>query len=235
MGVLTSPPDWIGLYRSGITGAGVAAACKVDDILEVLNVLADAKRRDPSLEDEHAANRGQAIEARENTARQRTLSPTWRRRIDELTAYVEDYGRMPRQTGGDEAETSLGRWLHAQRAKVAKGLLEPRQRAALDAVGVWDSGTRAQREEARFPGRLRAVIDFRTRHRRLPSYRNRASELESSLGTWLHTLRQAESGGRLPAPSAHEAGPRPVRPGLEPLIGRVRVPAPVRDTLRLSF
>lgn len=194
----TGPDEWIRLYRGGLTGAGVAAACKVDDVLEVLTVLADAKREDPALEDEHAASRSHAVEAQEALARQRALSPVWRRRIAELTAFVAKHGRMPRQKGGDEAETSIGRWLHSQRSKVAKGILEPRQRAALDAIGPWDSHFRVSREEAQFPDRLQAVVDFRARHRRLPSYRNRASAQESAMGTWLHTLRQAAAGGRLP-------------------------------------
>lgn len=49
--------EWIRLYRSGLTGAAVALACDVDDILDVLNALAAAKRGDPSLEAEHEANR----------------------------------------------------------------------------------------------------------------------------------------------------------------------------------
>lgn len=190
--------EWISLYRSGITGAGVALASGAPDVLEVLTVLAAAKREDPGLEAEHAANRCHAVALQESIDRQRTLSPVWRRRIEELTAFFAEHGRMPRQRGGDEAETSIGRWLHSQRSKVAKGILQPRERAALDAIGPWDSRFRETREEAQFPARLQAVIGFRARHRRLPSYRSRTSEHESALGTWLHTLRQAAAGGRLP-------------------------------------
>lgn len=189
--------EWIRLYRTGITGAGVAQACKVPDVLEVLNALAAAKRDDPALEAEHTANRCHAVARQESITLQRALSPAWRRRIAELTAFVAEHGRMPRQKGGDDAETSIGRWLHAQRGKVAKGILRPQERAALDAVGPWDSRLREIREEARFPARLQAVIDFKARYRRLPSYRNWVSEDESAMGVWLHTLRQAAAGGRL--------------------------------------
>lgn len=53
---------------------------------------------------------------------------------------------MPRQVGGDAVETSLGRWLHSQRGKIDKGTLTTGQRAALDAIGVWDSDRRERRE-----------------------------------------------------------------------------------------
>lgn len=194
------PDDWVRLYRSGISGAGVALACDVDNILDVLNALAGAKRHDPSLEGEHAANLllRRTFEVPDYVAAQRGFSPAWRRRITELTAYVADHGRMPRQGGGDEAETSLGRWLHAQRLKVTKGTLESRHRAALDAVGAWDSADRKRRDETKFPVRLKDLADFQERHRRLPSFRNRADEHESTLGLWLHTQRQDDAGGRLP-------------------------------------
>lgn len=190
--------EWIRLYRSGITGAGVAQSCKVQDVLEVLKALTEAKRGDPALEAEHATNRCHAVARQKSITLERALSPAWRRRIAELTAFVAEHGRMPRQRGGDDAETSIGRWLHSQRSKVAKGILRPQERAALDAVGPWDSRLREIREEARFPGRLQAVIDFKARYRRLPSYRNWVSEDESAMGVWLHTLRQAAAGGRLP-------------------------------------
>lgn len=192
------PAEWIRLYRSGITGAGVAMTCDVDNILDVLTVLAAARRDDPSVDLAHAANRGLALDAEESAARQLTLTPGWRRRIAELTDFVAAHGRMPRQKGGDEEETSLGRWLHAQRAKSSKGILEPRQRGVLDAIGAWDSHRRERQEQVQLPARLQALVDFRRSHRRLPSYRNRASEHESALGMWLHTLRQADDGGRLP-------------------------------------
>lgn len=198
MGAVDQPPEWIRLYRSGMTGAGVARACEVADILEVLNVLATARQDDPSVEAAHAANRARAIEAEESAARHLALTPTWRRRIAELTAFTAAHGRMPRQKGGDPEETSLGRWLHGQRAKVSKGILDPRKRAALDTVGPWDSDRRERLEQERLPARLQALVDFRRSHRRMPSYRNQASEHESALGMWLHTLRQADVGGRLP-------------------------------------
>lgn len=192
------PSEWIRLYRSGVTAAGVAVACEVENILDVLTVLAAVRCDDPSVAADHTANRGRALDAEESAARQLMLTPGWRRRIAELTAFVAAHGRMPRQKGGDDEETSLGRWLHAQRAKSSKGILGPRQRAALDAVGAWDSRRRERQEEVRLPARLQALVDFKRSHRRLPSYRNRASEHESTLGMWLHTLRQADVGGRLP-------------------------------------
>jgi hypothetical protein len=190
--------DWVGMYRKGVSGGSIARLCD-DDPLKILKALAAARRQDPTLEPEHTANLGRnAREVEEAMAVERAFTPSWRRRIAELEAYVRDHGRMPRQVGGDSPETALGRWLHAQRGKVAKGALDPRQRAALDAIGAWDSATRPQREASQFPDQLRALAAFRAKHRRWPTYRNRDDNLECMLGTWLHTLRQSSREGRLP-------------------------------------
>lgn len=104
---------------------------------------------------------------------------------------------MLRQGGGDEHETSLGRWLHSQRLKGTKGTLLSEQRAALDAVGPWDSEARQRRDDAKFPALLRAVADFHESHSRLPSYRSRNDEVECALAGWLNRQRQAAADGRL--------------------------------------
>lgn len=197
--VESSPSNWIRLYQEGMTGAEIVQACRDTDPLQILGTLARAKNSDPDLESRHQYSLGRkARERRQQVAIDDSFSPSWRRRLNELKEYVRNNGRMPRQTGGDITETSLGRWLHAQRAKVSKGSLTVRQRAALDAVGVWDSDRRENREMARFPERLRALAAFRARHRRWPTYMNRTDPEEQSLGTWLYTLRQAEREERLP-------------------------------------
>jgi hypothetical protein len=189
------------MYRSGITSAEIADLCDVDDILEVLRALAEAKRADPTLEKEHSGNLlARARQVAERVAEKRAFATPWVTRLNELSAFVEANGVMPRQRGGDEKETSLGRWLHAQRGKVGKGTLDRRQRAALDAVGDWDSARRAEREAKRFPDQLRALAEFRSRHKRWPTYMNRTDPAERALGVWLHTLRQASRDKRLPDP-----------------------------------
>jgi hypothetical protein len=193
--------DWVRMYGEGATGAEIVKICSSSDPLEILTVLAAAKRTDPALEARHAANlHRNAREHEEYLARNPSFTPSWRRRLDELSAYVRDNGRMPRQVGGDAQETALGRWLHAQRGKVDKGLLGSRQRAALDAIGVWDSDRRQDRDMARLPDQLRALAAFRARHKRWPTYMNRADAQERALGTWLYTVRQAAREHRLPEP-----------------------------------
>jgi hypothetical protein len=208
--------DWISMYRQGIGAAAIALLCDVPDILNVLGALSDARDADPTLEPEHLANsRRQAREVERKLARAREFTPSWERRLEELTTFHVDHGRMPRQTGGDSAETSLARWLHAQRSKVDKGTLEPRQREALDAIGNWDSADRERRDQGRLPERLKELQAFRRRHRRWPTYMNRGDEHEMRLGTWLFTLRQAVRDGRLPA--AFEATLDAAVPGWNPL------------------
>lgn len=193
--------DWVRMYGEGVTGAEIVKICSSSDPLEILAALADAKRSDPGLEDRHAYGLRRAVrEHEENPVRLSPFTPAWQRRLDELTAYVRDNGRMPRQIGGDAQETALGRWLHAQRGKVDKGTLGSQQRAALDALGTWDSNRRQERDIARLPHQLRALAAFRTRHKRWPTYMNRTDAQESALGTWLYTVRQAAREDRLPEP-----------------------------------
>lgn len=190
--------DWIRMYREGVTCAGIAQLCGENDIMMILRIVAEAKRRDGSLEETHLANRLGAANEVSYASHSADFTPAWEARLEQLKGFVQQHGRMPRQRGGDHEETSLGRWLHAQRAKVGRGSLSARQRAALDAIGNWDSGRRAQRDELSFPDRLRRTAAFRARHKRWPRYTSRADTDERHLGIWLHTLRQAEHEGRLP-------------------------------------
>lgn len=233
--------DWIAMYRQGIGAAGIATLCNVPDILDVLGALSAAKDADPSLEADHLENlRAQARQVEAKLARAREFTPSWQRRIEELSAFHTEHGRMPRQSGGDAAETSLGRWLHAQRSKVGKGTLEPRQREALDAVGSWDSPARERRDQTRFPESLKELQAFHRRYRRWPTAMNRGDEHEMRLGTWLSTLRQAVRDGRLPA--EFEAALDAAVPGWNPLAAAdppagpraARVPAPRTGSARLS-
>lgn len=195
----SAPETWVRLYQQGIGGAEVARICGEPDVLAVLRHLTAAKRVDASLESRHLAGLvTRAREVQEEMAAKRAITSAWRRRLDELSAFVREHGCMPRQTGGDEAETGLGRWLHAQRSKVAKGTLQPRQRAALDAIGAWDSDRRAGREAKQFPAKLLELVEFKDTHRRWPTYMSKASEGERALGTWLYTIREAAHQGRLP-------------------------------------
>lgn len=197
--VESSPANWIRLYQDGMTGAEIVQAYKDTDPLQILGTLARAKNNDPNLESRHRYSLvRKARERLQHSTPDDSFSLPWRRRLNELKEYVRGHGRMPRQVGGDATETSLGRWLHAQRGKVSKGTLTAPQRAALDAVGVWDSDRRESRDMARFPERLRALAAFRARHRRWPTYMNRTDEQEQALGTWLYTLRQAAREDRLP-------------------------------------
>jgi hypothetical protein len=194
-----SIPHWIRLYQEGMTGAEIVQACKDVDPLQILGTLVRAKDNDPGLESQHRDSQSRKTHERQTpSASGGSFRPPWQRRLDELRDYVNRHGRMPRQVGGDTKETSLGRWLHAQRGKVSKGTLTARQRAALDAIGVWDSDRRYGREMAKFPDRLRSLATFRARHRRWPTYMNRTDAQEQALGIWLYVLRQEAREDRLP-------------------------------------
>lgn len=193
--------DWVRLYREGVTCAGIAQLCEDEDILVILRTVAESKERDATLEADHLANRlGAAEEVQAYKVPEKSLRPSWQARAAQLKEFVDGHeGRMPRQRGGDETETALGRWLHAQRGKVAKGTLTTAQRLVLESIGDWDSDRRAKRDELSFPARVREVTAFRARHKRWPTYMTRNDPDERALGVWLHTLRLADRDGRLPA------------------------------------
>jgi hypothetical protein len=191
--------SWVRMYRDGVSCAGIAQLCEYDNIMTILQAVAEAKARDASLEEDHLSNRlGAASEVQAYAAPSRALRPGWAERLEQLKNFVQEYGRMPRQSGGDPKETALGRWLHAQRGKLGKGALTTRQRGALDMVGDWDSERRAKRDRLSFPDRLRDTVAFRKRQGRWPTYLARLDPDERSLGVWLYTLRQADREGRLP-------------------------------------
>lgn len=190
------------MYREGVSCAGIAQLCEYDNIMTILRAVAAARARDATLEDDHLTNRlGAAAEVQAYAAPAQELRQGWAARLEQLKAFVRQYGRMPRQRGGGEEETSLGRWLHAQRGKRGKGTLTTRQRAALDEIGDWDSERRATRDKQNFPDRLRDTVDFRARQGRWPTYLARVDPAEQALGVWLYTLRQADREGRLPDPT----------------------------------
>lgn len=186
------------MYREGIGVAGIIDFCDIADIFTVIKVLGEARRRDPRIEIDHSTNLLRyAREVEDELAIARAFTPSWTGRIAELQEFVAENGRMPRQAGGDAAETGIGRWLHAQRGKVSKGTLSPRQRAALDAVGEWDSKRRPLREERRFPDQITALAAFVRENGRFPAHRHGHSEDELTLATWLYTVRQADCAGNL--------------------------------------
>jgi hypothetical protein len=174
----TGSPEWVIMYRRGLTPARIGKLCEVPS-KKVTSALACAKRREPSLEEEHLAN----------APRPNPVSPLWAKRCGELARFVAENGRMP-FAKGHEAESGLGRWLARQRAAAARNNLPEEKRLALTTAGNWESTPRAQLDASRWQERLEGLADYFESKSRLPRYRRTSSETERALGTWLHRQRQ---------------------------------------------
>lgn len=190
-----TPLDWVRMYRQGVSCTAIAALSQ-DDVTDIVNAVDVVRRADASLEHEHTANMLRyARQVQAEVARDDALPVSWKARLQELKAFVQLHGFMPRRGARDAAESALARWLHEQRTKPA---LDPRQRSALDAVGDWNPGPMVHGSKLGVQGTLRSLIGFRRAQGRWPTPVNIGDPHECALGKWLITLRQAANDGRLP-------------------------------------
>jgi hypothetical protein len=128
----------------------------------------------------------------------------WEQRLQEVAAFGQQHGRLPRCSGGTLAapltreEHELGTWCHSQRQR-RKGHgtsaeLAPEQAAKLEALPGWQWDQRAEEWEQR----LQEVVAFGQRHGRLPRQQGRKEqpllEGERELGVWCSTQRQRRKG-----------------------------------------
>ena len=58
-------------------------------------------------------------------------------RVEELRAFVEEYGEYPKQAGKRDGESSLGTWINTQRRAYKKGKLSQERVGALEALPGW--------------------------------------------------------------------------------------------------
>ena len=129
----------------------------------------------------------------------------WEQRRQQVLAFVEQHGRLPRRQGSQQepllaGEQQLGNWCSAQRQRW-KGKQQPpltaEQQAALEAIPGWIWGGRELWEQQR-----QQVAAFAAQHGRLPrtqgSKRDPLLAGERQLGHWCHYQRQRWNGNRQP-------------------------------------
>ncbi|GAB4822673.1 hypothetical protein N2152v2_009719 [Parachlorella kessleri] len=130
----------------------------------------------------------------------------WERRRQEVAAFYQRHGRLPRATAGKPCpflpgEKELGKWLNRQR-QLYKGNLQPplsaEQIAALEATPGWACTPWEQQRQQ--------VEAFYQQHGRFPrTTAGKASPLlpgEEELGRWVKLQRQCFKGNMQPALSA---------------------------------
>lgn len=116
-------------------------------------------------------------------------STTWRRRAKEVTAFQDEYGRLP-SSKGDAAEHLLYVWIAEQRKQHDAGRLPLTKLTLLQNLNGWMLDPRQSELDDVWRNKLSAVCRFFEEQGRFPRYRTYQSDQERSLGVWLHNQHQ---------------------------------------------
>ncbi|HEU5223149.1 MAG TPA: hypothetical protein VFU07_05640 [Candidatus Lumbricidophila sp.] len=115
-------------------------------------------------------------------------------------AFWQQHQRWPSQSGQDDHETKIGRWLSAQRLAANRNRLRSERRVWLDERAPGWNPTGSQ--EDRWTRRAHQLSEWCREHNRLPAV---TSETGASAGTerqlahWFKNRRMEHRAGRLPA------------------------------------
>lgn len=178
--------EWVLMYRLGLSRKRIAALVRASPATVGYHLVI-ARRQDPGLEAAHLAAAGA----------KRSPSPRSRARMEEIIGWVTANGRLPRDHSKDKAERLMARWLSDRRREAAEGTLFPAYGDGLARIPGWGGNPRAAADDARWHDRLVQLADFRAGGNDWPRHRNYASELEHTLGVWVHAQRQKRRLGEL--------------------------------------
>lgn len=153
--------EWVLMYRLGLSRKRIADLVSAE-AASVGYHLVIARRRDPELEAAHLA-----------AASTKAGPPAELGRMDEIIAWVKANGRHPRE-----------------RSEAAKGTLYPVYRDGLAGVPGWDRSYRTAQDVARWHDRLEQLAIFRVEGNDWPRHRKFTSDVEHTLGVWIHAQRQ---------------------------------------------
>lgn len=180
--------EWVLMYRLGLSRKRIAALVGAEPATVGYHLVI-ARRRDPELEAAHlAVARTEPDPSRSSLVR-----------MDEIIAWIEATGRLPRECCENKEERSMARWLSDRRREVTEGMLLPAYEEGLARVPDWTRNARAVADEARWHLRLAQLVDFREQGNDWPRHKKCDSELEHTLGVWVHAQRQKHRRGELDA------------------------------------
>jgi hypothetical protein len=174
------------MYRLGLSRNRIADLVGAEPATVGYHLVI-ARRRDPELEAAHLAAAA--------TGRSPSLASL--ARMDEIIAWISAEHRFPRDRSEDKGEQSMARWLSDRRREAAGGTLHPAYRDSLAGMSGWAENPRAAADDARWHARLAQLADFRAGGNDWPRHRNYASDLEHTLGVWVHAQRQKRRRGEL--------------------------------------
>ncbi|WP_442545234.1 helicase associated domain-containing protein [Arthrobacter sp. KN11-1C] len=180
--------EWVLMYRLGLNRKRVADFVGAEPA-SVGYHLVIGRRRDPELEAVHLAA----------ASNEPGLSPLSLARMDEIIAWIEANGRLPRERSEDKEERSMARWLSDRRREAAQGRLHPAYGEGVARVLGCGWNPRTAAEEARWHLRLAQLVDFREQGNDWPRHKKCDSEPERTLGVWMHAQRQKHRRGELEA------------------------------------
>ena len=179
--------EWVLMYRLGLSRKRIADLVGAEPATVGYHLVI-ARRRDPGLEAAHLAAG--------TTCRP---SPSSLARMDEITAWIEAKGRLPRERAENKEERSMARWLSDRRREAAQGTLHAAYGENLARLPGWDRNPRTALEEAKWHLRLAQLVDFREEGNDWPRHKKCDSEREHTLGVWIHSQRQKHRRGELEA------------------------------------
>lgn len=178
--------EWVLMYRLGLSRKRIADLVGAEPATVGYHLVI-ARRQDPGLEAAHLA-----------AANNRTgPSPAALARMEQIISWITTEGRFPRDRSEHKGERSMARWLSDRRREAVEGTLHPAYRDGLARIPGWAENPRAAADDARWHDRLAQLADFRAEGNDWPRHRNYASELEHTLGVWVHAQRQKRRLGEI--------------------------------------
>lgn len=176
-------PEWDLMYIAGLTAREISDLCG----WSLSTVHFHLKRREkyqPGIQSKHVA----ALAARHPDR----LSPQWRKQLALMKEFTETSGRLP-ETSADANEARLHVWLVSQQRSYTRGEMSPGKIYLLDSLGDWQGMPHKEVLEQHWLKRLHMVADFYSATGRFPRYRSYTTDLEHTLGVWLHIQHQNRS------------------------------------------
>lgn len=126
--------------------------------------------------------------------------PGWDRLAEDLEAFHQKHGRLPRAYAEEKSERTLAHFLAQQRQNHRAGMLGPARRRRLDRIPGWPTPPKAERAAMLWEQRLGELREFVDREGRMPYFASAEEEQEKVLATWVTRQRHLHKTGSLPAP-----------------------------------
>ena len=173
-------PEWVQLYRHGLTTTQIAATAKVGQST-VRYHLAIAATAEPSIRDEHRnATRPPPVTR---------ITAAGLQNLNDTIALYRAEGRIPSSYSSAARERALAMWLTRRRQDHDQGTLSPVYGDGLQEIPGWEQRTRKDHDEKRWNHRLRELTDYMAAGTDWPRHKKTDTEEERILGMWLHIQR----------------------------------------------